>query len=33
MFNIGKKPSDVAIELDLPESEVSDLQAEFWALN
>ena len=33
MFNIGKKPIDVAIELDLPESEVCDLQAEFWALN
>jgi hypothetical protein len=33
MFNNGKKPIDVAIELDLPESEVCDLQAEFWALN
>lgn len=33
MSNIGKKPINVAIELDLPESEVFDLQAEFWALN
>ncbi len=31
MFNNGKKPIDVAIELDLPESEVCDLQG--WALN
>jgi hypothetical protein len=33
MFNNGKKPIEVAIELDLPESEVCDLQLEFWALN
>lgn len=33
LFNTGKKPIDVAIELDLPESEVCDLQQEFWALN
>jgi hypothetical protein len=33
MFNNGKKPIDVAIELDLPESEVCDLQQEFWALH
>ena len=33
MFNNGKKPIDVAIELDLPESEVFDLQQEFWALH
>jgi hypothetical protein len=33
LFKIGKKPIDVAIELDLPESEVYDLQQEFYALN
>jgi hypothetical protein len=33
LFNIGKKPIDIAIELDLPESEVYDLQQEFYALN
>ena len=33
MFNNGKKPIDVANELDLPESEVCDLQQEFWALH
>ena len=33
MFNNGKKPIDVAIELDLPESEICDLQQEFWALH
>ena len=27
-----KKPIDVAIQLDLPYSEVEDLQQEFWAL-
>jgi hypothetical protein len=33
LFKNGKKPIDVAIELDLPESEVYDLQQEFYALN
>lgn len=33
MFNNGKTPIEVAIELDLPESEVCDLQQEFWALH
>ena len=33
MFNNGKKPIDVAVELDHPESEVCDLQQEFWALH
>jgi hypothetical protein len=33
LFKTGKKPIDVAIELDLPESEVYDLQQEFYALN
>jgi hypothetical protein len=33
LFKSGKKPIDVAIELDLPESEVYDLQQEFYALN
>jgi chromosome segregation ATPase len=33
LFKNGKKPLEVAIELDLPESEVYDLQQEFWALN
>ena len=33
MFNNGNKPIDVAIALDLPESEVFDLQQEFWALH
>ena len=33
LFKIGKKPIDIAIELDLPESEVYDLQQEFYALN
>jgi hypothetical protein len=32
LFKTGKKPIDVAIELDLPESEVNDLQQESWAL-
>jgi hypothetical protein len=32
LFKTGKKPIDVAIELDLPESEVNDLQQEYWAL-
>jgi hypothetical protein len=36
IFINGKKPIDVAIELDLPKSEISeicDLQQEFWALH
>jgi replication initiation and membrane attachment protein DnaB len=33
LFKSGKKPIDIAIELDLPESEVYDLQQEFYALN
>jgi hypothetical protein len=33
LFKTGKKPIEVAIELDLPESEVYDLQQEFYALN
>jgi hypothetical protein len=33
LFKTGKKPIDVAIELDLLESEVNDLQQEYWALN
>jgi chromosome segregation ATPase len=33
LFKTGKKPLEVAIELDLPESEVYDLQQEFYALN
>jgi hypothetical protein len=33
LFKMGKKPLEVAIELDLPESEVYDLQQEYYALN
>jgi hypothetical protein len=33
LFSIGKTPLDVAIELNLPASEVHSLQEEFWALN
>jgi hypothetical protein len=33
LFSIGKTPLEVAIELNLPASEVHDLQEEFWALN
>lgn len=32
LFKNGKKPIDVAIELDLSVNEVHDLQQEFWAL-
>ena len=32
LFEQGKKPIDVAIELDIPYSEVEDLQQEYWAL-
>jgi hypothetical protein len=30
---MGKKPVDVAIELDVSASEVQNLLKEFWALN
>ena len=33
MFKNGKKPIEVAIELDMSVSEVEELQQEFWALN
>jgi hypothetical protein len=33
MFENGKRPIDVAIELDLSAMEVEELQQEFWALN
>jgi chromosome segregation ATPase len=33
LFKTGKKPIEVAIELDLPESEIYDLQQEYYALN
>jgi hypothetical protein len=33
LFSSGKKPIDVAIELDLSASEVHEMQEEFWALN
>jgi hypothetical protein len=33
LFKSGKKPIDVAIELDLPSTEVEELQQEYWALN
>ena len=33
LFSIGKTPLEVAIELNLPASEVHDLQEEFWALD
>jgi hypothetical protein len=33
LFKAGKKPIDVAIELDISASEVEELQQEFWALN
>lgn len=33
LFSNGKKPIDVAIELDLSASEVHEMQEEFWALN
>jgi hypothetical protein len=33
LFDTGKKPIDIAIELDLPVNEVHDLQLEFWALH
>jgi hypothetical protein len=33
MFKNGKRPIDVAIELDMSASEVEESQQEFWALN
>jgi prefoldin subunit 5 len=33
MFKNGKRPIDVAIELDISASEVEDLRQEFWELN
>jgi hypothetical protein len=33
MFKNGKRPIDVAIELDISASEVEELQQEYWALN
>jgi hypothetical protein len=33
LFANGKKPIDVAIELDLSASEMHEMQEEFWALN
>ncbi len=33
MFKNGKRPIDVAIELDMSASEFEDLRQEFWALN
>ena len=32
LFEQGKKPIDVAIELDIPYGEVQELQQEYWAL-
>jgi len=33
LFKSGKKPIDVAIELDMSASEVEEIQQEYWALN
>lgn len=33
LFSIGKTPLEVAIELNMPATEVHDMQEEFWALN
>ncbi len=33
MFKNGKRPIDVAIELDMSASEVEEIQQEYWALN
>jgi hypothetical protein len=32
LYEQGKKPIDVAIELDIPYTEVEELQQEYWAL-
>ena len=33
LFSSGKKPIDVAVELDISASEVQNILEEFWALN
>ena len=33
LFEQNKRPIDIAIELDIPYSEVEELQQEYWALN
>jgi transposase len=33
MFKSGKKPIEVAIELDMSASEVEEIQQEYWSLN
>jgi hypothetical protein len=33
LFKRGKKPIDVAIELDISGSEIEDILQEYWALN
>ena len=33
LFSIGKTPLEIAIELNMPATEVHDMQEEFWALN
>ncbi|MGA6991855.1 MAG: hypothetical protein WBX81_15670, partial [Nitrososphaeraceae archaeon] len=33
LFKNGKRPIDVAIELDIPYDEVTELEQEYWALN
>jgi hypothetical protein len=33
LFSIGKTPLEVKFELDIPTSDVYDLQEEFWALD
>ena len=33
LFSIGKSPLEIAIELNMPATEVHDMQEEFWALN
>ena len=33
LFENGKRPIDVAIELDIPYDEVTELEQEYWALN
>jgi hypothetical protein len=33
LFKSGKKPIDVAIELDISASEVEEIQQEYWVLN
>jgi hypothetical protein len=33
LFKSGKKPIDVAIELDIPSTEIEDILQEYWVLN